>query len=249
MGKAGWIPVILLVIGVLWFGSKLSSAGDPVSSDAAGPVATAPGGDSGHRGGRKAEKSFVARDVALARRAVLHPDDVNMDWREVPPTPTKSSACPGNRPDLSRYVITGEADRSYAGPGGDSSQEARVKIFANELQASGYFEAVNNEAVLRCVRDGIAASFRRSGAKVKVVYARLEDEPALGEQTAIYLLGLSLRGKTGVKQGYPVELLSFRRGRAVVSLGYSFVYSEDGSRPCACELNDARVVGARLAGA
>jgi len=248
VGKAGWIPVILLIVGVLWFGSKLSSAGDPVPSNASGPVVTT-GDGSGHRKGREPQKSLVASDVALARAAVLHPDDVNIGWRKVPPTPTKSSGCPANRPDLTSYVITGEADTAYAGPSGASSQESRVKIFANELQASGYFEATNNEVVLRCIRDGFASSFRRSGVKVKVVYARLDDQPALGEQTAIYLLGYSLRGKTGGTQGYPVELLSFRRGRAVVSLGYSFVFSEDGSRPCTCELNDARVVASRLAGA
>jgi len=247
VGKAGWIPVILLVVGVLWFGSKLSSAGDPVPSGTSRSVATTTGDTHEAGRGRQPQKSLVASDVALARRAVLHPDDVNIDWREI--APTKSSGCRANRPDLSSYVITGEADRAYAGPSGPSLQESRVKIFANQLQASAYFEATNNETVLRCIRDGIASSFRSSGAKVKVVYARLDDQPALGEQTAIYLLGYSLRGKTGGTQGYPVEFLSFRRGRAVVSLGYSFVYSEDGSRPCDCELNDARVVSARLAGA
>ena len=76
----------------------------------------------------------------------------------------------------------------------------------------------------------------------------LQSAPELADRTAIYLVAYELTFPDGAREGYPVELLRFQRGRGAATLYYSSVFSQDGSRPCTCELKDARLVSRRLAG-
>jgi hypothetical protein len=84
------------------------------------------------------------------------------------------------------------------------------------------------------------------GLKPRVRYAKLQREPAIGSQTAIYLVGYVITVSDGTRYVYPVELLNFQMGRAIGSHQYTLVFSPDGSRPCECELDEARLVSSRL---
>ena len=74
----------------------------------------------------------------------------------------------------------------------------------------------------------------------------MQTEPSIGSQTAIYLVGYSIALSDGSRWEWPVEMLTFRVGRAIGALQYIGVVSPDGSRPCQCELDEARVVASRL---
>lgn len=89
-------------------------------------------------------------------------------------------------------------------------------------------------------------SMRKLGWEPLVRYARLQREPPLGARTAIYLIDYVTRLSDGSRQDYPVEMLTFQIGRAVGGVSFSFVPSDDGLRPCSCELNEARLVVSRL---
>jgi hypothetical protein len=188
----------------------------------------------------------VAADEAIARRAILHPDDVGLAWERVAATKRNPDACPENDPDLSGVTLTGEARTAFQR--GSARSDVIVDVFRDPNDARLYFRGTNNRTVLRCVRDGIKGWLRSKGLKPRVAYARLEYQPAIGEQTMIYLVGYEITLSDGTRAGYPVELLTFQTGRAVGSLSYALVFSPDGSRPCQCEMQEANLVASRLHG-
>jgi hypothetical protein len=193
---------------------------------------------------RGPREQFVAADVAIARKAVLRSSDMQPVWKRVRLSADEGPGCPQNNPDLSRFTVTGRARSAFEG--GQSRIETRVKLFANAGQAALFFEATSNRTVLRCIRDGVKSALRKAGLKPRVVYADFLKEPPVGSQTAHYVVGYMLTLQDGTKQPYPVDLVTFQLGRAVGALSFNFVPSEDGSRPCPCELDHARVVASRL---
>jgi len=182
--------------------------------------------------------------MAIARNATLWASDMRPEWRRVRPPAITGPGCPQNDPDLSRFTVTGKA-RSLFKAGG-SRIETRVKVFANGGQAALYFDATWNRTVLRCVREGVKGDFRRAGLRPRVIYARLLNEPPVGSKTVHFVIGYMLTLKDGTKQAYPLDMIAFQSGRAVGLLAFDFIPSFDGSRPCPCELDHARVVASRL---
>lgn len=163
------------------------------------------------------------------------------------PAPTSGGErCRENNPDRSRFTITGQG-RSMFKAGDGTLTESRVTLYANAGQAALSFEATNNRANLRCMRDGIQSWLKGKGWKPRVLYAKLQREPAIGSKTAIYVVGYVITLSDGTRYEYPVELLNFQTGRAIGSHQYTLVFSPDGSRPCECELDEARLVSSRLA--
>lgn len=251
----------VVACGVLFFGVFLAGtkvfASDEGAAEAAGaPSDTTTANEetadeekgSGSKSGADSHaprKHRVAADVAIARKAVLHAKDVGAGWHQVPLPTDKGRACPENDPDLSRFTITGEA-RSIFENGGGARTESRVRLFENGGQAALYFEATNNRTILRCIRDGVKGWLGRKGWKPRLLYARLETQPPIGSQTAIYLVDYVITLSDGTRQEYPVELITFQVGRAVGALQFNFIFSPDGSRPCQCELDEARLVSSRL---
>jgi hypothetical protein len=254
--------------GALWVGSKVF-AGEPSSPGPAQSQASEEEASAGHveQGSGNREKSHQAgrkegaarvdphapatqyedADLAIARRAVLHADDVGRIWRRVPAPVRDRNGCPENDPDLSGFMITGAARSAFQTETG-ARTESEAKLFADAGHAGLYFKATNNRTVLRCIRDGVKGWLRRSGFKPRVAYARLENAPPIGTQTAIYLVGYEITLSDGRKAGYPVELLTFQVGRAIGTVSYNLVFSPDGSRPCRCELQEANLVASRLYG-
>jgi hypothetical protein len=193
---------------------------------------------------RAPREHLVAADMAIARKAVLRPSDMQPVWERVRLSTDAGPGCLQNNPDLSRFTVTGKARSAFEG--GQSRIESRVRLFANAGQAALYFEATSNRTILRCIRDGVKEALRKAGLQPRVMYARFQKEPPIGSQTAHYVIGYELTLQDGTRQSYPVDMLTFQVGRAVGALSFNFVPSEDGSRPCPCELEHARLVASRL---
>jgi hypothetical protein len=109
-----------------------------------------------------------------------------------------------------------------------------------------YFEATSNRTILRCIRDGVKGALRKAGLQPRVLYARFQKEPPIGSQTAIYVINYIITLSDGTRYEYPVDVVTFQVGRAVGAVSFSFVPSDDDSRPCSCELDEARLVASRL---
>lgn len=183
--------------------------------------------------------------MRIARQAVLRLGDMQGSWHEVRPSREGGPGCAANNPDLSRFTVTGEARSAFEG--GESRIESRVKLFANSGQAALFFEATSNRAGLRCIRDGVKGGLSKAGLRPRVLYARVQTEPPIGSRTANYVLGYLITLSDGSQMLYPVDVLTFQIGRAVGTVSFDLVPSDDGSRPCSCEIDEARVIVSRLA--
>jgi hypothetical protein len=253
MEKLGWVVLILVVGTVIWVGSKLASTGDPPASAARASTTTATTPDpatstSRSRGSHEPRERHAAGDQTIALNAVLHPEDVeNGIWHETEAS-NETHPCPQNDPDLSSLTVTGYAHRTYLTSNKLGAIDSIVRLFPNRGQARSYFEAVNNRAELGCLVKSVRKFLAPAGARMRLLYARLQSAPELADRTAIYLVAYELTFPDGAREGYPVELLRLQRGRGAATLYYSSVFSQDGSRPCTCELKDARLVSRRLAG-
>jgi hypothetical protein len=252
----GVAAVGILFMGIFWAGSKVSAGeSSPNLPSSAAPQGTTtleesskPAKRSKNRSSNKShdyQEHHVAGDMRLAKKAVLHPHDVAAIWHPVDPGDDSGPGCPQNDPDLSRLTVTGRARSLYRTDSG-ASTESRVRLFANAGQAAAYFEATSNRTVLRCIRNGIKGWLKKNGLQPSVLYARLETEPAIGARTAIYLVSYAITISDGTRVEYPTEYLTFQIGRAVGGVSYTRVFSPDGSRPCQCELDEARLVASRL---
>lgn len=226
--------------------TSTATSGDAETKAPSAPTATAgakkqkPAGQDP----RAPREQLVAADMAIARNAVLQASDMQPQWRRVRPPAIGGPGCPQNDPDLSRFTVTGKARSLFKA--GSSRIETRLKVFANGGQAALYFDSTWNRTVLRCVREGVKGDFRRAGLRPRVIYARLLREPPVGSKTVHFVIGYMLTLKDGTKQAYPLDMIAFQSGRAVGLLAFDFIPSFDGSRPCPCELDHARVVASRL---
>jgi hypothetical protein len=255
MEKLGWLVVILVVGAVVWVGSKLGSANDPPAAAAPAPALTTttaapdPGttSTSRRRHSHEPREHHDARDQTIALDAVLHPEDVESGIWHKTEASNETHPCPQNDPDLSSLTVTACAHRTYLTSNKLGAIDSIVRVFPDRRQARHYFEAVNNRGELGCLVKSVRKFLAPAGARMRLLYARLQDRPALGDRTAVYLVAYELTFPNGASEGYPVELLRFQRGRANATLYYSSVFSRDGSRPCTCELDDARRVSKRLA--
>src|SRR5919197_5926985 len=162
----------VLFAGALWAGSKVF-AGEPPSAGPAQSQATAEEASAGHveQGPGSKDKlhkadphapatQYVDADLTIARRAVLHADDVGRIWRRVPVPVRDRNGCRENDPDLPGFTITGAARSAFQTDEG-ARTESEAKLFADAGHAGRYFQATNNRTVLRCIRDGIKGWLRR----------------------------------------------------------------------------------------
>jgi hypothetical protein len=253
--------ILAFVGGIIGLGAALSPSGTSMDDAAIGKSAATrvtSVSTTKEKGAQKSDKRraktsktsrhaprerLVAADMAIARSAVLHSSDLAPSWKRARLSPDNENGCSENDPDLSRFTVTGKARSAFRG--GQSLMVSRVKLFANAGQAALYFEAISNRTILRCIRDGIKRALRRANLRPQVMYARFQEEPPIGARTAHYVIGYVITTDKGSYE-YPVDVLTFQMGRAIGALSFSFVPSDDGRRPCACELDEARLVASRL---
>jgi hypothetical protein len=143
------------------------------------------------------------------------------------------------RADLSRFVVTGKA-RSMFGRGSPALIESRVKVFANSGQASEYFRLTSGRPTLDCMREGVQEWLRAKRTSPELIDAKVLSRPTFGEQTAIYTFGFWLQGRNNTKYEYPVEVITFRMGRAIAALSFNFIAAKQD------EVGLSRLVAARL---
>jgi len=187
----------------------------------------------------KPHERLTMRDTAIARAAVIRSSNLAPRWRKIAPPARSSHGCPGSKPDLSRFTITGKAQAMFKSPR-VASIDSKVKIFSNAGQADEYFRLTSGQAVLDCMRDGVEGMLRDLGLSPKRLSAKLLTAPAFGEQTMIYTFSFSIAGADGHRYEYPVDVVTFRMGRAIAACSFSFIASKSD------EVGLARVVAGRL---
>jgi hypothetical protein len=115
-----------------------------------------------------------------------------------------------------------------------------VKVFANSGQASEYFRLTSGQATLDCMREGVQEWLSAEGTSPELIDAKVLSGPTFGEQTAIYTFGFWLQGRNNTKYEYPVEVITFRMGRAIAALSFNFIAAKQD------EIGLSRLVAARL---
>lgn len=179
------------------------------------------------------------RDEKLARRAVLDRSSFAECWKPLPRSPEEGAVrCRGHDPDLSAITLTGRAGSLFADQA--AAVVSSVSVFATAQQAIDYFHLTATRSAFRCVQGDLKAYLARNDASPRLDYARLRTEPPVGDQTAMFLLRFSIA--MGERTGYyPLEIITFRSGRAVAVVSVSAVGSVDGA------LRKAMLVASRLA--
>jgi hypothetical protein len=189
---------------------------------------------------RDPREQMNARDQKLARKAVLRRSNLGVCWTPVARSPNEGPVrCSGHNPDLSGLTITGRAGSAFVE--GAAAFVSSVSIFASAGQASEYFRLTAARSALRCIRAELKRHLKGEGVSPRLKYARLQTEPPIAEQTAIYTLRylITVDGYAG-RGAYPLEIIVFRAGRAVGVVSVSGIGALDR------ELRMAQLVASRL---
>lgn len=148
-----------------------------------------------------------ARDQARARRINLKLSDFPAGWEAYDTFPP--FACAGFKPRLSDLTVTGESEsRAFASEQGFAS--SRAAIYVNESQARTAFQREARLGAARCLADEL------EGDGAAVLQLRAVPFPLLGSETRAFRVVSSYR-----EDVLTVDLVSFRRGRTVVHLGFA----------------------------
>jgi len=147
------------------------------------------------------------RDQALARRINLKLGDFPSGWEAYDTFPVFS--CPGFKPKLSDLTATGDLE-SLAFANEQAIVSSRTSIYVSEAQARVAFARQARLAGARCFADLL----RREGYAV----LQLGRRPfrSLGSETRAFRVVASAQ-----EDVLTFDLVSFRRGRAVVRLGFA----------------------------
>ena len=170
------------------------------------------------------------RDQALARRINLRQSDFPAGWAPFETFPVFS--CPGFKPKLSDLTVSGDVE-SLAFATDQAIASSRASIYVSETQAQVAFKRLARLAAARCFADLV----RAGGATV--LQLRKISFPALGSETRAFRVVASDRELI-----VTFDFVTFRRGRAVVQLGFGSLVQP---LPIAHEL--AAKVAARARGA
>jgi hypothetical protein len=151
--------------------------------------------------------------------------------------------CASYDPDLSRFTLTGKARSAFKGSA--SYIESRATLLLSALEAQRYFEANFGPRALGCLRNSVKRALAKAGLQPRLLGARYEGAPNIGEQTSAYVIEYAITAHRK-RFRYPVDIIAFRTSRAVGSLWFALIPAADGQRPCTCEFYEARKVEARL---
>jgi len=146
------------------------------------------------------------RDQALARRINLRQSDFPVGWESFETLPVFS--CPGFKPKLTDLTVNGDLESLTFGTE-EAVASSRASIYLSEAQAQTAFERQARLAAARCFADLL----RADGATV--LQLRKISFPPLGSATRAFRVVASDR-----EDVVTVDLITFRRGRAVVQLGF-----------------------------
>jgi hypothetical protein len=229
--------VVFSAVLALSVGSRLGAWGTAEGESFNNPVAIDPPEPSKRRDPREL---LNRRDMAIARAAVIRQSNLEPPWREVPAPMSGDKGCDRLNYELSRFTVTGKARSMFKRR--SALIESRVKVYANSGQASEVFRQTSGQPLLDCMREGVQEWLSDAGFSPDLIDEKVLTQPPIGEQTVIYTFGFWLQDqdRPNYRFEYPVETISFRMGRAIAALSFSYVAAKND------EVGLARVVAARL---
>jgi hypothetical protein len=179
----------------------------------------------------------AAKDMALARRALIRKADVGKGWESVRAVTGRSTlTCKASNPSMAGIVETGAASSGFRGTAQVIGQVAWV--YRTAAQAATLWRRVAGKGFLCCL---VEAARSAGGLQVTKLKSGELAAPKLAGRTAAYrvIATAKVQGKT-VNLTYDNFLLA--QGRTVTQITFGSVQPI----PSAVELALARVVSKRL---
>lgn len=179
-------------------------------------------GGCGAFGSKAAERRISEADQRWAEAATFLPDDFPAGWVES--SPGTEDEPPDECPeiDLSDLTVTGEADTAF-----DNEEAGRFVLAARQVleSADDARESLargSSEEVSECIRQGFLAELEGESADFEVenVRARETAAAAVGELARSFRLEFEYVFASEERVPAGLDLLSFQRGRATVTLGF-----------------------------
>lgn len=183
-------------------------------------VATA---TAGARDPRLEQLRLNKADNALARSIGVTQREAGSGFRKLRlPESDRQTSCPGFRPNLSRFTITGKATTAFAHASGMSIVSA-VEVYESRADAAGDFRAAATPALARCLRHELERDFEASSLLASVRSAKVVPMPRLAERRIAYRIvaGVETGGLRNVT--FVVDVVVLQRGRSIAALLFTGV--------------------------
>lgn len=185
-----------------------------------------------------------AKDGALAKQIALRASDLGAGWKKTKPTPASDEPlnCPGFKPDLSAFTITGEAQSEFARANGTAAMSA-VEVYESRADAVGDFRAAATPAAAKCLRHGLEEALRKerdSRVKLTVVSSKVAPAPAVGDRRIGYRLVMRAE-YSGIPVPLYFDVTVVQRGRTIAALSFMGAF-----KPVAGRQRAATLVAARM---
>jgi hypothetical protein len=179
----------------------------------------------------------TAKDMALARRALIAKGEVGKGWQPVKTVSGRSTlTCPASNPSMAGIVETGAASTGYRGDAQVIGQT--VWVYRTNAQAAKLWRRAAGAGFLRCQ---VAVARSAGGLTVTKLRSGALDVPKLAARTAAYrvIVTAKVKGKS-LDLYYDNFLLA--QGRTVTQILFGSAHRI----PSAVELALGRAVAKRL---
>ena len=156
-------------------------------------------------------------DMTLAKRAAVRKSDLVSSWRLVHAGPPKRSGdrCTSFDPDLSRFVITGKQETSFAHGTTGAQLVSDIGVFRSVKDAAGDFKASATRGFLTCLKGAMMQGLRAGGMRGKVTTARMAAMPRIGAQSASYRVVATVSATSSLPKFHMyADVIVFRQGRS-----------------------------------
>jgi uncharacterized protein (DUF736 family) len=181
-------------------------------------------------------RRHTAKDMTLARRALVRKVEVGKGWTAVKASAASSLTCKAFDPSMAGIVETGAAAVGYRGPAEVISQVAWV--YRSSAQAATLWRRVVRKGLLDCLE---AAGRSAGGLTVTKLQSGELAVPKLAQRTAGYRLIVTAKAKNQTIDLYYDSFL-LGPGKTVTQI----MFGAGRPVPSAVELAVARAVAKRL---
>lgn len=168
-------------------------------------------------------KQLRPADMKLARAAIIRGADMQSDWKLYKLSDSDDDTkCPGWDPDVSRFVITGEAESGFKHPSGARLMFG-VDVFSSAAHAVGDFRAGARPQFARCMRYLFEHEIDEpgDGVSIRVVSSRVVPAPRVGQRSFRVQVGAMV---TGTARSVPMymDFIVFQQDRRMAFvMGFS----------------------------
>jgi hypothetical protein len=168
-------------------------------------------------------KQLRPADMKLARAAIIRRTDMQSDWKPYKVSDNDSDTkCPGWDPDLSRFVVTGEAESGFRHPSG-ARLVFGVDVFSSTNHAVGDFRAGARPQFARCLRYVFEHEIDKPGddVRIRVVSSRVLPAPRVGQRSFRAQVGAMVTGPARSVPMY-MDFIVFQQDRRMAFvIGFS----------------------------